>query len=53
MTKEAIKFCDKIYLTSDNLEMKENIFEDMKKGILKNLENISTINNRKKQLNTQ
>ena len=50
MTKEAIKFCDKIYLTSDNPrnESLKNIFEDMKKGILKkNLENISTINNRK------
>ena len=50
MTKEAVKFCDKIYLTSDNPrnESLKNIFEDMKKGILKkNLENISTINNRK------
>lgn len=50
MTKEAIKFCDKIYLTSDNPrnESLKNIFKDMKKGILKkNLENISTINNRK------
>ena len=50
MTKEAVKFCDKIYLTSDNPrnESLKNIFEDMKKGVLKkNLENISTINNRK------
>ena len=33
MTKEAIKFCDKIYLTSDNPrnESLKNIFEDMKK----------------------
>ena len=46
----TLKFCDKIYLTSDNPrnESLKNIFKDMKKGILKkNLENISTINNRK------
>ena len=50
MTREALKYCDKIYLTSDNPrnESLKKIFEDMKKGILKkNLENITTINNRK------
>jgi len=53
MTKEALKYCDKIYLTSDNPrnESLKKIFEDMKKGILKkNLESISTINNRKKAI---
>ena len=50
MTKEALKYCDKVYLTSDNPrnESLKNIFKDMKKGILKkNLVNISTISNRK------
>ena len=49
MTKEALKYCDKIYLTSDNPrnESLKKIFEDMKKGIFKKkLENISTIKNR-------
>ena len=53
MTKEALKYCDKIYLTSDNPrnESLKKIFEDMKKGILKkNLEGVLTINNRKKAI---
>ena len=37
--KEALKYCDKIYLTSDNPrnESLKKIFEDMKKGILKKI----------------
>ena len=53
MTKEALKYCDKIYLTSDNPrnESLEKIFEDMKKGILKkSLEGVLTINDRKKAI---
>jgi UDP-N-acetylmuramyl tripeptide synthase len=53
MTKEALKYCDKIYLTSDNPrnESLKKIFEDMKKGILKkSLEGVLTINNRKKAI---
>jgi murE/murF fusion protein len=53
MTKEALKYCDKIYLTSDNPrnESLKKIFEDMKKGILKkNLEGVLTINNRKEAI---
>ncbi len=53
MTEEALKYCDKIYLTSDNPrnESMKKIFEDMKKGILKKkLKNISTINNRRRAI---
>ena len=53
MTKEAIKYCNKIYFTSDNPrnEKQSDIFNDMKKGIHKSkLNKIKIISDRRKAI---
>ena len=54
MTNEALKYCNKIYLTSDNPrnEDQKEIFKDMKRGILDSkLTNTFEIEDRRKAIN--